>query len=482
MAQTKSDGGWGAKISAFAQRHLGVVVFILISVGCIILASPLAGAPPAESHTLLALEHGARFQLWQPFEMGHMFGPRYAAYYTFIIQNKIFGLWLPPYFVFNAVSVGAALAMAFALFRQLTASTWIALIAVLLLSLFRPIWGQTYEWLTGRQGSLAVLFACWALFIAVAPTKLNRPLHSLAFGIVLLLAFFSKEFSLAAGCGLVVYLALSGRRKSHLHIIATTLALTLAFVLMRLTFLESGIEEDVLKCEDMFYFAEARRYCIGLNTLDPEHVRQIGYNVFAGVLNGVFPGIVTPLLPVSPISHNGEFNPQTITLSNWFVASFVLFSWVVAARKHFALFAMCATMVLANAVLLFAFFRGRNLGISDLAVALVIAIGAFYLARWGVAGVSRLLRMQDAARASAIAGISAALLAGALVVADFGVQRAEYIAVAERRRTPEVYCRQAHNFINRENRLNREYHTDPAIVRAIFERYGVAIEDCPAIE
>jgi hypothetical protein len=373
------------------------------------------------------------------------------------------------------------LVAAFLLARALTGSVVIALACALLLALFNSVWAQAFEWLTGRQGSLAMLFGCLAMTVAVRPPKAGRFWQFVLYSVLLALSYFAKEFSLAAAGGLCVYLFFEGRLRSDWHIIVPTLVYTAAFVLFRLTFKETGIEDGALKCEDMYFFAEARQYCLSLEIHSTQDAAQYAYNVAMGLLNGVSPGIFEPLVGSPMADHNGRFAFAEIRPAHIVLIAFVLACWVVTWFRQRSIFMMSLAMVVGNAVLLAAFFRGRNLGFSDFGVAIVIAIGAYAMLQtafaWA-AGLWQHVRPELAARAA-----SATLLVACLffVVAEMRTERAGFEYVAGRRREPELYCVQAYDIKHRVNRLNPSYHTDPAIIDAIFQAIGIDLNDCPPV-
>lgn len=442
-------------------------------------SAPLFAAPPSESHTLLALEHGVRFGLDQPFEMGHAFGPRFTAYYTFIIQQQLSGTDVKYYIIFNGWVMALAHLFAFVVARQLAGSLLAGIIATTALAFCWPIWEQTIAWLTGRQGPMALIFGLLFIWYSCKERNSHFLISNLILSLLMFLALTSKEFSLSVLPASILYVLVKRGYRS-LNIFVGPIVMTLLFVVFRVTLFETGPIPGTqaeaaalsLKCEDMAFFNEIRRSCISLNLLDVDNLIQISYNAFIGILVFFLPPIFGDHYGVSHLGFIGldRLSPENISL-----ALFLTLSLILIFVKNRAVFYLALALAIGNCIIMIPFFRLRNFGFTFFASSLVLGYGLHIVS--GI--VSDFFRLNDIKKTI----LRSSLVTIVVFYAIFHITTYEYKRLrdhserlASHRLNEETVCIHVRNILGRVNRLNPGYRSDPKIIASIMRRHDVDIE------
>jgi len=478
----------------------GGVVFLVLIISFAIyynISIPLRTAPPAESHTLLALEHGERFGLNEPFAMGHAFGPRYAAYYTFIIQNALSGFNFPHYVTANALFIAVSLSASFVMFRQFAGRTSVAIFCVVFLALCIPIWEAGIQWLTGRQGPLALLFGMLFLIYLSRPRAHSLWASNGILTVLIALALTSKEFSLAVLPAGILYVV-ADRRWRDVWCFIGPVAFTILFIVFRLTVLEDASIEEfgeaakgaTLKCEDMAFFMQLERTCISLGSFEWQTLKLVLYNFFVGNLVFFFPPVIEQ---GDAIKNTGQFGLETLNAVNVGLALVILASLIVTFVQNRKIFVFAMAMTLMNALVLIAFFRLRNFGFTYVATSLVLGIGVwraaslfwFPVSSWlnrraTVRSGGRFLSMDDRKIATGVVLAISALALVYLIEGPADRLKGHMAHLAVHRSSTEIICLHVRYILERENRLNPEYRTDPETIRKIMLANGVDLtRRCP---
>lgn len=356
---------------ARAGPHLGPVV--LIAATGLATFIRVINTRPIAADNLVALSiasRGSPAKLFTGSFVSYVPGYRPIAHLSTWIQYRAFGLHVKPYFLLNLfIWIACALAV-YVLVHSLTASRLAATGAGLCLLLDPRALSALY-WIGERQSSMACLFGCLALVVAVRARDRRRVAVLAGICLLLLCAALSKEYGLAFA-GATIALALADQRDARRTIGAAAFALVI-YTAMRLVLAGGASTRDY--CEYMGFLGRLRLVCLNELSLG-KRVAQTGYNSVATLVGTVVPPLFDDTGRVRDLP---EITGDLKYLGQLAVALLVLGTAGVALVKEFRRVAPFTLLVVANALLSFAVYRGRN--------QLVGALGWYVTAGVGVAWV-----------------------------------------------------------------------------------------------
>ena len=286
-----------------------------------------------------------------------------------------------------------------------------------------------------RQTTLATMFGLGAIWVVAGDsTRRLGTGKCVAIGLLCLASALSKEYGLAFAAGLFLYGLLERRRDLPLAAAAGVAV----YVAARLTFAHGA---TAVYCEYMGYFSEVRKVCYdGVTTTG---LAQMTNNVVATGVGTMLPGLLTA---------DGQIAvaPMRVLLSGVLLGVAAL-GWRSGPRE----LRLAALIILANTMLNFMIYTGRN----QLAAVCVLAL----ILGSGFAALDRMLRQRS---------FTALRLAAVAVFATVvGVQAF---------RTRVETSQQVDDILGLDPcvEITRTEQHDPAFIRALKGKLHMSDPDC----
>jgi hypothetical protein len=240
-----------------------------------------------------------------------------------------------------------------------------------------------------------------------------------------------------------------------------------------------------LQCDMMGYLFGYRHFCTTTNLTDADNLKQILYNLFAGIAGAVRPDLLANAF-VNPIHmSNGAIDIAQMRFADWvFTAIFVsLVVYAVAARTPGA--PVFLTLIICSAVLTIPFYRGRAVMVGSIGSIALFSFGVWALCSHASTLVGRFAPFR------AFAGSSAPVIAGFALLLLYSTN--EYIrpyatrmknmsddSVAKLK--SDYYCREARKtFEWLDTRLPRLSDEElDRVIRRILTENGLDPKLCPS--
>jgi hypothetical protein len=464
--------------------HKRLAAFVLSFLALVILFYayyPLAASGPAESHSLLLLEHGAKTPWWRFWDIPVAEGPRFVMYSSFAIQHLFSGLRSFDYYVVNIVLLWLSGIFVGLFCYRVTFSLGAAVLSASIYFVFDSLY-NTIEWLPARQEPMVIIFGVGALlYVMRTETTANWKAAAFLF-IMLCLSVFSKEYGLVFVAGTAWY-TLVWRRDLLLKVWGVCAAVTLLLLFARFA-TAVGVYQHVLQCEDMGFMKELARACTTTDLSDLSNVAQLAWNFGIGLL--------AQIIPTSPGQGNYFITPYTIhgaiqlermEIEDWLMSAGCVALFAVAIIKRMPFLTLCLIMILANAFLSAPFFRSRNVLFGFVATTVILSYGtmavADYVARisWGRISPEFIKLRGPAPRgASVILWLAAITYFAVAVIPQVGVLHAQSLYEQRRKSTSEYICPQAATVVNRDLGGGKTVRAD--IIERILEENRIPYRNC----
>lgn len=293
---------------------------------------------------------------------------RPLAYFTIWLEHLVVPLratWI--HHAINLILWVTCSWLVYRIVREVVASRLAGLVAAtLVLSDRRAISAMT--WVVERQSPLACAFGFGAVLLVV---RLRRSVPTaracLAVGGLLLASALSKEYGLAFAAALVFY----GWREGQRRLLCVGLASGFIYILLRAALANGAIN---LYCEDMGYGLVSGPRCV--DPVSGTGISQMAYNAIATTVGIPLPGLFDDL---------GMVDVRVRLLG---ASAFLLLIAAFGVLSHPAVRLM-VMIAIANGVLSFMIYRGRNQLIGVCAMGIAIGVGLALLkaamANWKVA-------------------------------------------------------------------------------------------------
>ena len=411
----------------------------------------LLAGPPVEAHAAFSLSIVSDYRPWEMF--GHVVGPpgyRPLAYFTIALQREIWGYSLIPFYLANAGFLFCFSAAVYAVVTACCNNRNVALLCAALCAL-DPRWISDVLWLTGRQATLAGLFAAVSCWLCLRLHQGSESLRtSVLAALFSLAAALCKEYGLAT-LALPFWLmcATTRHRERRLHLAHITIVI-IAYGLLRFGLAGADQIGGGDYCSTMGYGTSVRQFCVEQQTAITLGL-QMAWNVLATFIGIWLPSLIGGAGELlNPLDDLGLLTLMTVGE----VA--ILIAAVAAYRQDRALSVGFLGIVVATALVSFVLYRPRNHTVAAVAIYALIGMGLTAL-------MDRFRHFRY--RVAAVWLMGAALFA--LVFAR-GLQIEMTMARVQIPPPAEQLCA-----------LAERPHVDLDVFRSVIAQYGVEDLDCP---
>lgn len=440
----------------FRSNYVSVVLATVLAAVVFYVYWPLTQGGPAPVESMIGLAHGQQGSLLNPFDIPAAEGPRWVTYYSFVLQNRIFGAEAFPHYVVNIALLSAAAVAIFAFASAVTHNPLVGFVAAVTWLLNENLF-NTVEWLLGRQNMFLILFGVGALNLVWFRGSRFTWLDMFALATLLFLASCSKEYGLAFFPAAIA-IAWFHRPRSFWKVSAAAVFAFLLFLALRQMLADPYLANGGwLACDTMGYFSTAQHKCTRMS-LDTGNIAQMTYNTLVSLIGLLSPEILANVF-VSPVqSSTGQLQLAEMRIRDW-ALSITLVSAIatgIAARAPGR--AIWVSLILANVVLGAPFYRGRHLLAGQIGSAVLVSYGIW---TWAMIAT----RFID--KRAVMLGSAAGFLLSALLFLGPHANRINSMAAgATAKLEPEYYCNEARKT---EEWLNRHHPGfDTATIDAVI--------------
>jgi hypothetical protein len=463
-----------------AGRSYFLLALGLISFGMLLFAfHPLIESGPAEAHSLLLIEHGAKTPWWRFWDTPLAEGPRFLMYASFSLQHAVSGLRAYDYYLVNVILLWISGIFVALFCHRLTSSPAAGALGAMIYWLYGSLY-NTIQWLPGRQEPMVVIFGLGALLFVMRPNAAIGWRGAAIVFVLLALSVFSKEYGLVFVAGVGWYV-LAWRRDLLAPIWTACASVTLLLLYARIHS-AVGVYQDALQCEEMGLVWETRRFCTTTDLSDAANAAQLAWNAAIGLLAQVVPsspgyhGLV-----LTPYDGAGALTLDRMHPAGWLFCAFIVMLWLVALRGGMPFLSLALIMIVANTVLSAPFFRPRNVVFGFVSVTAILCYGALVIGAFLASApvrrrVERYLSVKRWPNALTMAWIGASIYFAAVFAPQMAIVRWINVQEQLRKSTPDNVCAQTAMVINRDLGGGKAVRAD--IIERILKDNGVAYDSC----